>query len=111
MFFRSSAFGVSRALHWSQEAQVSSVRAAYAEELNFAPAIAAFAGNAALVGAGFHLSREMTRLVRQRDDWINSCVGGAVAGSAVATAFRGRAYSPAGAAAYDAELSASRSDG
>ena len=76
---------------------VGAMRAAYAEELNFAPAIAAFAGNAALVGAGFHLSREMTRLVRQRDDWINSCVGGAVAGSAVATAFRGRAYSPAGA--------------
>jgi hypothetical protein len=65
---------------------VGAMRAAYVEELNFAPAIAAFAGNAALVGAGFHLSREMTRLVRQRDDWINSCVGGAVAGSAVATA-------------------------
>ena len=81
---------------------VGAMRAAYAEELNFAPAIAAFAGNAALVGAGFHLSREMTRLVRQRDDWINSCVGGAVAGSAVATAFRGRAYSPAGAAALAA---------
>ncbi|KAL1525929.1 hypothetical protein AB1Y20_020755 [Prymnesium parvum] len=32
-FFRSSAFGVSRALHWSQEQQVSAVRAAYAEEL------------------------------------------------------------------------------
>lgn len=33
MYFRSSAFGVSRAVHWSQEAQVSSVRTAYAEEL------------------------------------------------------------------------------
>ena len=33
MYFRSSAFGVSRAVHWSQEAQVSSVRSAYAEEL------------------------------------------------------------------------------
>ena len=32
-FFRSSAFGVSRALHWSQEQQVSAVRSAYAEEL------------------------------------------------------------------------------
>ena len=33
MYFRSSAFGVSRAVHWSQECQVSSVRSAYAEEL------------------------------------------------------------------------------
>ena len=33
MYFRSSAFGVSRAIHWSQEAQVASVRSAYAEEL------------------------------------------------------------------------------
>ncbi|KAL3920857.1 MAG: hypothetical protein SGPRY_005104, partial [Prymnesium sp.] len=32
-FFRSSSFGVSRALHWSQEQQVSAVRSAYAEEL------------------------------------------------------------------------------
>ena len=33
MYFRSSCFGVSRALHWSQESQVSNVRSAYAEEL------------------------------------------------------------------------------
>ena len=39
----------------------------------------------------------MTRLVRQQDDWINSATGGALAGSALATAFRGRPYSPAGA--------------
>lgn len=32
-WFRSSAFGVSRAVHWSQEQQVSAVRCAYAEEL------------------------------------------------------------------------------
>ncbi|KOO27940.1 protein hecd-1 [Chrysochromulina tobinii] len=33
MHFRSSAFGVSRAMHWSQEAQVATVRSAYAEEI------------------------------------------------------------------------------
>jgi len=32
-WFRSSAFGISRALHWSQEQQVAAVRSAYAEEL------------------------------------------------------------------------------
>ena len=32
-WFRSSAFGVSRGLHWSQEEQVAAMRSAYAEEL------------------------------------------------------------------------------
>ena len=33
LFFRATAFGTSRALHWVQEQQVASVRTAYAEEL------------------------------------------------------------------------------
>ena len=71
--------------------------ALYHAELDFAPHIAAVAGNVTLVGATFLCCREMTRLVRQQDDWINSATGGALAGSALATAFRGRPYSPAGA--------------
>ena len=71
--------------------------ALYRAELDFAPHIAAVAGNVTLVGATFLCCREMTRLVRQQDDWINSATGGALAGSALATAFRGRPYSPAGA--------------
>ena len=71
--------------------------ALYRAELDFAPHIAAVAGNVTLVGATFLCCREMTRLVRQQDDWITSATGGALAGSALATAFRGRPYSPAGA--------------
>ena len=66
-----------------------------------APAIAAVAG-VTLVGCSFACAREVTRLVRQKDDWVNSLTGGAVVGSACATAWRGRPYSPAGAAVFGA---------
>ena len=76
--------------------------AMYTERLDFAPAIAAVAGNVTLVGASFACAKEATRLVRQKDDWVNSFTGGALVGSACATAWRGRPYSPAGAAAFGA---------
>ena len=76
--------------------------ALYTERLDFAPAIAAVAGNVTLVGASFACAKEATRLVRQKDDWVNSFTGGALVGSACATAWRGRPYSPAGAAAFGA---------
>lgn len=63
------------------------------EELNVAPAIAGTAGNFTLVSAIFLGCKELTRLVRQQDDWINSAVGGALSGSMCAVAFKGRAYS------------------
>ena len=76
--------------------------ALYTESIDFAPAIAAVAGNVTLVGCSFACAREVTRLVRQKDDWVNSLTGGAVVGSACATAWRGRPYSPAGAAVFGA---------
>jgi hypothetical protein len=76
--------------------------ALYTESIDFAPAIAAVAGNVTLVGGSFACAREATRLVRQKDDWVNSLTGGAVVGSACATVWRGRPYSPAGAAAFGA---------
>ena len=54
--------------------------------LTFTPAIAAVAGNVTLVGASFACAKEATRLVRQKDDWVNSFTGGALVGSACATA-------------------------
>ena len=46
--------------------------ALYTESIDFAPAIAAVAGNVTLVGCSFACAREVTRLVRQKDDWVNS---------------------------------------
>jgi hypothetical protein len=76
--------------------------ALYTERLDFAPAIAAVAGNVTLVGCSFACAKEATRLVRQKDDWVNSFTGGGIVGSACATAWRGRPYSPAGALAFGA---------
>ena len=76
--------------------------AVYKEELNFAPAIAGVAGNVAFVTGTFLSCRELTRLMRQTDDWVNSAVGGAMSGSICAIAFKGRAYSASGAALFAA---------
>jgi hypothetical protein len=77
-----------------------SAYALYTETLNFAPAIAGVTGNVTLVGTAFACVKETTRLVRQKDDFVNSLTGGAVVGSACATAWRGRPYSPAGALVF-----------
>ena len=65
--------------------------------MNVAPAVAGVAGNVALVTATFLACKELTRLMRQEDDWVNSAVGGALSGSICAVAFKGRAYSASGA--------------
>lgn len=49
--------------------------ALYTESLDFAPAIAAVAGNVTVVGTAFACVKETTRLVRQKDDWVNSATG------------------------------------
>ena len=71
--------------------------AAWMEEVNVAPAVAGVAGNVALVTATFLGCKELTQLMRQEDDWVNSAVGGALSGSICAVAFKGRAYSASGA--------------
>lgn len=71
--------------------------ALYTESLDFTPAIAAVTCNITVIGGAFACVKETTRLVRQKDDWVNSMTGGAVVGSACATVFKGRPYSPAGA--------------
>ena len=50
-----------------------------------------------MVSATFLGCKELTRLMRQEDDWVNSAVGGALSGSMCAVAFKGRAYSASGA--------------
>lgn len=73
---------------------------AWKEELNVAPAMAGIAGNVTFVSAIFLACKELTRLMRQEDDWMNSAVGGALSGSICAVAFKGRAYSASGALAF-----------
>ena len=75
--------------------------ALYTESIDFAPAIAAVAGNVTLVGCSFACAREVTRLVRQKDDW-EFPDGAPSWGARAPRAWRGRPCSPAGAAVFGA---------
>ena len=70
----------------------------YHESLDFSHNIAAIAGNVTIAGVAFLSAKELTRLVRQTDDWMNSATAGAMVGSQLAVMQRGPRYSAAGAA-------------
>ena len=70
----------------------------YHESLDFSHNIAAIAGNVTIAGVAFLSAKELTRLVRQTDDWVNSATAGALVGSQLAVMQRGPRYSAAGAA-------------
>ena len=70
----------------------------YHESLDFSHNIAAIAGNVTIAGVAFLSAKELTRLVRQTDDWVNSATAGAMVGSQLAVMQRGPRYSAAGAA-------------
>ena len=70
----------------------------YHESLDFTHNIAAIAGNVTIAGVAFLSAKELTKLVRQEDDWINSATAGALVGSQLAVMQRGPRYSAAGAA-------------
>eukprot|EP00740_Mantoniella_antarctica_P019296 CAMPEP_0198680716 /NCGR_PEP_ID=MMETSP1468-20131203/5361_1 /TAXON_ID=1461545 /ORGANISM="Mantoniella sp, Strain CCMP1436" /LENGTH=203 /DNA_ID=CAMNT_0044421391 /DNA_START=196 /DNA_END=803 /DNA_ORIENTATION=- len=78
--------------------------AIYNEKLNVAPVIAGTAGNFTLVTATFLGCRELTRLMRQTDDWMNSAVGGALSGSMCGRALYGSAHSISGALLFGTVL-------